>query len=93
MGRLEPFGKVWLCYVDTEESADMRYVNLLDNPERYTGYSGKAAHKIWDSIYKENCFEYVYMPTCIFVDCHGGVLTLFTVSFFSTSNIVVEYCH
>jgi hypothetical protein len=40
----------------------MRYVNLLDNPERYTGYSGKAAHKIWDSIYKENCFEYVYMP-------------------------------
>jgi ERO1-like protein beta len=25
-------------------------------PERYTGYSGAAAHNVWRSIYDENCF-------------------------------------
>ena len=25
-------------------------------PERYTGYSGKDAHRVWRSIYEENCF-------------------------------------
>ena len=42
---------------DTEHNEDTKYVNLLENPERYTGYSGDAAHRIWNSIYKENCFE------------------------------------
>jgi ERO1-like protein alpha len=27
------------------------------NPERYTGYKGPHAHKIWNSIYRENCFS------------------------------------
>jgi ERO1-like protein alpha len=34
-----------------------KYVDLLANPERFTGYKGDHAHKIWNSIYKENCFE------------------------------------
>lgn len=25
-------------------------------PERYTGYSGHDAHRVWRSIYEENCF-------------------------------------
>ena len=25
-------------------------------PERYTGYSGKDANRVWRSIYEENCF-------------------------------------
>lgn len=33
------------------------FVNLLRNPERYTGFSGDPAHHIWDAIYKENCFR------------------------------------
>lgn len=32
------------------------YVNLLDNPERYTGYSGPSARRVWDAIMEENCF-------------------------------------
>eukprot|EP00794_Sanderia_malayensis_P020460 gene20460-22476_t len=44
------------CDVDDESGADMKYVDLTLNPERYTGYAGKSAAKIWDSIYKENCF-------------------------------------
>ncbi|KAK9354571.1 endoplasmic reticulum Oxidoreductin 1-domain-containing protein [Lipomyces doorenjongii] len=32
------------------------YVSLVDNPERYTGYSGPHANKVWEAIYTENCF-------------------------------------
>ncbi|KAJ5114486.1 hypothetical protein NUU61_000245 [Penicillium alfredii] len=32
------------------------YVSLVDNPERFTGYSGSGAHQVWDAIYRENCF-------------------------------------
>jgi ERO1-like protein alpha len=32
------------------------YVNLLQNPERYTGYSGPNARRVWLSIMEENCF-------------------------------------
>ncbi|KIW07927.1 hypothetical protein, variant [Verruconis gallopava] len=33
------------------------YVSLVDNPERFTGYSGTGAHHVWDAIYRENCFH------------------------------------
>ncbi|KAI9328911.1 endoplasmic reticulum oxidoreductin 1 [Zopfochytrium polystomum] len=32
------------------------YVNLLLNPERFTGYAGESAARIWNALYKENCF-------------------------------------
>lgn len=40
-----------------EESPDAQYVDLLLNPERYTGYRGAEAWQIWSSIYEENCFK------------------------------------
>lgn len=43
--------------VNNEESEDSEYVDLTLNPERYTGYKGKSAHRVWHSIYKENCFR------------------------------------
>ncbi|CAI9566838.1 unnamed protein product [Staurois parvus] len=45
------------CEHDDEESPDAEYVDLLINPERYTGYKGSDAWKIWNSIYEENCFK------------------------------------
>ncbi|ERN01240.1 endoplasmic reticulum oxidoreductin-1 [Amborella trichopoda] len=42
-------------YDDETDNAGMTYVNLQLNPERYTGYVGPSARRIWDSIYKENC--------------------------------------
>lgn len=36
------------------------FVDLTKNPERFTGYTGSSAHRIWNSIYKENCFKYVF---------------------------------
>jgi len=34
---------------------EMTYVNLQLNPERYTGYTGTSARRIWDAVYSENC--------------------------------------
>ena len=49
---------------DETESADMTYVNLLLNPERYTGYKGESARRIWDAIYEQNCFKNGEKETC-----------------------------
>ncbi len=32
------------------------YVNLLQNPERFTGYAGPSAHRVWQAMIEENCF-------------------------------------
>ncbi|KAJ1080548.1 hypothetical protein NDU88_000744 [Pleurodeles waltl] len=45
------------CEADDETCPDAEYVDLLLNPERYTGYKGPDAWKIWNSIYEENCFK------------------------------------
>lgn len=43
-------------------------MDLLLNPERYTGYKGHSAHRIWRSIYKENCFRYaIIISNVIFI--------------------------
>ncbi|TYZ66671.1 hypothetical protein PybrP1_000578 [[Pythium] brassicae (nom. inval.)] len=39
-----------------EAGETMAYINLLENPERYTGYSGYQAERVWHAIYQENCF-------------------------------------
>ncbi|XP_044943238.1 ERO1-like protein beta [Mustela putorius furo] len=47
-----------------ERSPAAQYVDLLLNPERYTGYKGSSAWRVWNSIYEENCFKprSVYHP-------------------------------
>nr|XP_029718852.1 ero1-like protein [Aedes albopictus]XP_029718866.1 ero1-like protein [Aedes albopictus] len=44
------------CISDDHEPG-AEYVDLLLNPERYTGYRGESARRIWSSIYLENCFQ------------------------------------
>lgn len=44
------------CELD-EILNDVVYVNLVDNPERFTGYGGDQSFQIWKSIYNENCFN------------------------------------
>lgn len=42
---------------DMEEYSEKdQYVNLLQNPERFTGYSGPSAQRVWKCIQEENCF-------------------------------------
>ncbi|KAF8894054.1 endoplasmic oxidoreductin-1 [Infundibulicybe gibba] len=42
------------CFLDDNTEGD--YFDLSTIPERFTGYAGPDAHKIWRSIYEENCF-------------------------------------
>ncbi|KAF8558016.1 endoplasmic oxidoreductin [Imleria badia] len=42
------------CFLDDMTEGD--YVDLTLVPERYTGYSGNSAHRVWRAIYEENCF-------------------------------------
>lgn len=50
--------------VPEDESATAKgdYVSLVDNPERFTGYSGESAKQVWDAIYRENCFSKKSFP-------------------------------
>ncbi|XP_027626638.1 ERO1-like protein beta isoform X3 [Tupaia chinensis] len=58
------------CELDDERSPAAQYVDLLLKrarlltPERYTGYKGTSAWRVWNSIYEENCFKprSVYRP-------------------------------
>lgn len=46
------------CVPDDEGAASKGdYVSLLNNTERFTGYSGPGAGRVWEAIYKENCFS------------------------------------
>ncbi|KAF2634944.1 endoplasmic oxidoreductin [Massarina eburnea CBS 473.64] len=42
---------------DQSATAKGDYVSLVENPERFTGYSGVGAQQVWESIYRENCFS------------------------------------
>nr|XP_002126047.1 ERO1-like protein beta [Ciona intestinalis] len=44
------------CDIDDESSIELQYIDLIANPERYTGYKGPMAWRIWRAIYEENCF-------------------------------------
>ena len=39
---------------DFTKNSEIEYVDLLENPEQYTGYNGT---RLWDAIYQENCFS------------------------------------
>ncbi|KAK6132515.1 hypothetical protein DH2020_033724 [Rehmannia glutinosa] len=49
---------------DETDNSEMTYVNLQLNPERYTGYTGPSARRIWDAIYSENCPKYTSGKIC-----------------------------
>ena len=44
-------------WISPEDPKRQVYVSLLENPERYTGYTGDSPRRIWAAIYDENCFE------------------------------------
>ncbi|XP_057722177.1 endoplasmic reticulum oxidoreductin-2-like [Arachis stenosperma] len=49
---------------DETDNDEMTYVNLQLNPERYTGYTGPSARRIWDAVYSENCPKYPSEELC-----------------------------
>lgn len=67
------------CELDDERSPAAQYVDLLLNPERYTGYKGSSAWRVWNSIYEENCFKprSVYRPLNPLAPSRGGFFHTF----------------
>ncbi|KAI8880347.1 endoplasmic reticulum oxidoreductin 1 [Backusella circina FSU 941] len=52
------------CLVDDQlESDSVVYIDLTENPERFTGYAGPSSGRVWKSIYEENCFNIVHQMT------------------------------
>ncbi|KAI8139734.1 endoplasmic reticulum Oxidoreductin 1-domain-containing protein [Fennellomyces sp. T-0311] len=48
------------CLIEDEsDSGNQVYVDLTDNPERFTGYAGPSSARVWKAIYEENCFNIV----------------------------------
>lgn len=47
---------------DADGSNNALHINLLKNPEGYSGYDGL---KIWEAIYKENCFHGTLDGMCL----------------------------
>lgn len=55
----EPNADQWVEWPDarsSEGSCESVVVNLLQNPERHTGYAGELATKVWDAITMDNSF-------------------------------------
>ncbi|CAG8490353.1 6447_t:CDS:10 [Acaulospora colombiana] len=48
------------CVVEDEADVEGVFVNLHDNPERFTGYAGASASRVWKAIYEENCFNFLH---------------------------------
>ncbi|GAA5944516.1 hypothetical protein JCM1841_006465 [Sporobolomyces salmonicolor] len=44
------------CVLEDELDSEGVYVDLLENPERFTGYAGASSTRVWKAIYEENCF-------------------------------------
>lgn len=42
------------CIIDDESRSDGVYVDLRKNPERFTGYDGESAARIWRAIYRQD---------------------------------------
>ena len=50
---------------DAEHDVEYEYINLRANPEKYTGYKGEDARRIWAAIYAQSCFEDIHAEdTC-----------------------------
>ncbi|KAL1925149.1 uncharacterized protein VTP21DRAFT_32 [Calcarisporiella thermophila] len=54
-----PCSNLDFCVVEDEADQEGAYVNLLENPERFTGYNGEPSVRVWRAIYEENCFNLV----------------------------------
>jgi ERO1-like protein alpha len=62
----------WTADDEAESGTDMTYVNLVLNPERYTGYAGEHARRVWDAIYAQPCFDGVAPRECAAGDVAAG---------------------
>lgn len=44
-------------WMPDENGVEYSYINLLRNGERYTGYKGEHANRVWKAIYEQPCIQ------------------------------------
>ena len=44
-------------WMPDDNGVEYTYINLRRNLERYTGYKGEHANRVWGAIYQQKCFE------------------------------------
>ncbi len=44
-------------WMPDDNGVEYSYINLLRNGERYTGYKGQHAQRVWMAIYEQKCFD------------------------------------
>lgn len=44
-------------WMPDDTGVEYSYINLMRNAERYTGYKGEHANRVWTAIYQQPCFE------------------------------------
>ena len=54
-------------------ASEGEYYDLSTIPERYTGYAGQDARRIWRAIYEENCFGISEFDTLGAFNTQGGL--------------------
>lgn len=47
------------AWTNEDAEGQTHFINLMENPERYTGYKGASPHHIWNAVYQDNMF---YLP-------------------------------
>jgi hypothetical protein len=67
------------------------YVNLLQNPERYTGYAGPSAQRVWHAIQQENCFGGL-SDTCLEKRIFFRLTSVFFFFFLNINLLVIFMC-
>ncbi|KAH7543908.1 hypothetical protein JRO89_XS15G0058700 [Xanthoceras sorbifolium] len=74
---------------DETDNGEMMYVNLLLNPERYTGYVGPSARRIWDAVYSENCPKYALSDAVNLDTVNTDLLSIY---WYSEPNLIRVGC-
>lgn len=47
----------WMPADESDDNVDYAYINLQTNPEKFTGYKGEHANRVWGAIYQQDCFK------------------------------------
>lgn len=79
----------WLG-IEAEDDGAGEYVDLLQNPEGNTGYSGPGASNVWRAIFQENCLPFekkedchaFKLPRILFSGLHTSILLHVATNFF-----------
>ncbi|KAI8912844.1 hypothetical protein EDD86DRAFT_274479 [Gorgonomyces haynaldii] len=61
------------CLVEDEAASMGEWINLVRNPERFTGFSGEESWRVWRAIYGQSCLSRPLVQTCVENRLHSSI--------------------